>query len=93
MMLSAEPYPDVPAGRRRMAGAARSLRIRLAGLVKLAAVGGLAFAVGVFAMIAMSSLGWGAGLLATVSGPMLIASVIGKLYAVSEPVGGVSCRP
>ena len=56
------------------------MRVRLAGLMKLAAAGGLAFAVGVFAMVAMQSLGWSAGLLASISGPMLIATTVERLY-------------
>ena len=80
-MLSAEPYPDLPARRRRTAGPAPSLRVRLTGLMKLAAAGGLAFAVGVLAMVAMQSLGWTAGLLASISGPMLIATTVERLYS------------
>ena len=79
-MLSAEPYPDLPAHRRTIAGPARSPRPRFVGLMKLAAAGGLAFAVGTLAMSAMHCLGWGAGLLASVSGPVLIATTVERLY-------------
>jgi hypothetical protein len=81
-MSSAELLPGLPVRRPvAEAAAARSPRVRLVALVKLAVVGGLAFAIGFFAMVAMRSFGWGAGLVATVSGSVLIANVVGRLYA------------
>jgi hypothetical protein len=49
--------------------------------MKLAAAGGVAFAAGVFAMVAMQSLGWSAGLLASISGPVLVATTVDRLYS------------
>ncbi len=78
---SAELHPGGPPLRRPVAEAANArLRVRLAALAKLAAVGGLAFAMGLVALVAMRSFGWAAGLLATVGGPVLIAKVVGRLY-------------
>jgi hypothetical protein len=53
----------------------------LLALVKLALLGGVAFAVGVVAIVAMRSLGAGPGLLAAVGGPVLIAHTVERLYA------------
>ena len=81
---SAELHPGLPAGQPVVEPApARSLRAGLLALVKLAVVGGLAFAVGFLAMIAMRSVGLAAGLAAAIGGPMLLANVLERLYRLS----------
>jgi hypothetical protein len=74
---SVELHCGLPEGRLPIAAGAKRW---LAAVLKYAVVGGLAFAIGFLAIVAMRSFGWAAGVLASVSGPMLIASVVGRLY-------------
>ena len=79
---SADLCSGLPERRPEVAAAdAPQPRARLHAVVKLILVGVTAFAIGLVAMVAMRSFGWATGLLAAVGGPVLIATVVERLYA------------
>jgi hypothetical protein len=73
---SAELHPGLRERRRSVTETrARSLPELLVALARLGLLGGLSFAVGLVAIVALRSFGWAAGLAASVGGPMLVANV------------------